>query len=123
MRRKAYRAMRVKDVEVERLTEGKAGEPISVGIDMGKCNFFAVCRWPDGAFERPWKNDNPGDILEFVGLLERLGLGRKRLVAVESSGTYEDALRQALSDDGIGVQRVSGQAALGSACARQRVPS
>ena len=102
MRRKAYRALRVKDVEVERLTAGKAGEPISVGIDMGKYNFFAVCRWADGAFERPWKMDNPGDILGFVGLLERLGLGRKRMVAMESSGTYGDALRQALADAGSG---------------------
>src|SRR5258708_28071100 len=123
LRRKAYRAMRVKDVEVERLTQCKAGEPISVGIDMGKCNFFAVCRWADGAFERRWKNDNPGDILEFVGLLERLGLGRKRLVAMESSGTYGDALRQALADAGIALQRVSGKAAHDYAEVFDGVPS
>jgi transposase len=123
MRRKAYRAMRVKDVEVERLTQGKAGEPISVGIDMGKRNFFAVCRWADGAFERPWKMDNPGDILGFVGLLERLGLGRKRMVAMESSGTYGDALRQALADAGMALQRVSGKAAHDYAEVFDGVPS
>src|SRR6202022_4920455 len=77
----------------------------------------------DGACERPWKIDNPGDILGFVGLLERLGLGRKRIVAMESSGTYGDALRQALADAGIALQRVSGKAAHDYAEVFDGVPS
>jgi transposase len=123
MRRKAYRATRVKDVEVARLASVKAGEAVSVGIDMGKHNFYAVCRWWDGRFERPWKIDNPGEILAFVELLKRLGQGRKRLVAMESSGTYGDALRQALADAGIELQRVSGKAAHDYAEVFDGVPS
>jgi transposase len=105
------------------LASVKAGEAVSVGIDMGKHNFYAVCRWWDGRFERPWKIDNPGEILAFVELLKRLGQGRKRLVAMESSGTYGDALRQALADAGIELQRVSGKAAHDYAEVFDGVPS
>src|ERR1700757_3649866 len=111
MRRKAYHGIGVNDVVVERLLEGKADEPAVVGVDMGKHRFLSVCRWGNGAFERPWKVSNPSEIGAYVRLLERVGQGRKLVVAMESSGTYGDSLRQALADAGIGLERVSGKAA------------
>jgi transposase len=111
MRRKAYHGIGVNDVVVERLLEGKAGEAAVVGVDMGKHKFLSVCRWGNGAFERPWRVSNPSEIGAYVRLLQRVGQGRKLVVAMESSGTYGDSLRQALADAGIGLERVSGKAA------------
>jgi transposase len=46
-----------------------------------------------------------------VALVTQIGEERKALVALESSGTYGDGLRQALADKQIAVQRISGKAA------------
>ncbi len=111
MRRKAYRGIGVNDVALDRLLEGKEGEPAVVGVDMGKHKFLSVCRWGTGALERPWRVSNPSEIRDYVKLLRCVGEGRKLVVAMESSGTYGDGLRQALADAGIGLERVSGKAA------------
>ena len=50
-------------------------------------------------------------IVQAVGLLRRLSQGRDLQVAMESSGTYGDAFRQALHDTGIPLQRVQAKAA------------
>jgi hypothetical protein len=88
MRRKAYRGIGVNEVAVDRLLEGKEGQSAVVGVDVGKHRFLSVCRWSDGVFERPWKVSNPSEIGVYVRLLERVGQGRKLVVAMESSGTY-----------------------------------
>ena len=111
MRRRPYGAMFVNDVNVVDLLRGKEELAVTVGVDVGKVHLFAVCRWANGQFERPWKVTNPGGIGDLVALLNRLRTGRKLVVAMESSGTYGDALRQALGDSGLGVERVSGKAA------------
>lgn len=111
MRRRAYGGTRVNRVEFDKLVAGKEGLAAAVGVDVGKKRLFAVCRWADGRFERPWQVNNPSEIAEVVELLRRLALGRELIVAMESSGTYGDALRQALADAGIALHRVSGKAA------------
>jgi transposase len=123
MRRKAYRGIGVNDVAVDRLLEGKEGRSVVVGVDVGKHRFLSVCRWSDGVFERPWKVSNPSEIGVYVRLLQRVGQGRQLVVAMESSGTYGDGLRQALADAGIGLERVSGKAAHDYAEAFDGVPS
>jgi transposase len=45
-----------------------------------------------------------------VALIKRMSAGRQLIVALESSGTYGDALRQALADAKIAVLRVSNKA-------------
>jgi transposase len=52
-----------------------------------------------------------------------MSVGRKLVVAMESSGTYGDPLRQALADNKIEVQRVSGKAAHDYAEVFDGVPS
>ena len=94
-----------------------------VGVDMGKRAFLAVVRWEDGRFERPWLVENPGEIREFVDLLRRAGRGRELTVAMEPTGTYGDAMRQALSDGGLRLERVSPKGAHDYAEVFDGVPS
>jgi transposase len=123
MSSRAYRSTRVNDVDWERIARGKEGLGVTVGIDVGKRSLWAVCRWPDSRFERPWRVDNPVEIPALLGLLQRMGVGRKLVVAMESSGTYGDALRQALGDAKIEVQRVSNKASHDYAEVFDGVPS
>jgi hypothetical protein len=67
---------------------------------------LAVARWPDARFERPWLVANPGQVPDLVALLRRLGQAHAVTVALEPSGTYGDPVRQALTDAGLGAQRV-----------------
>ena len=124
MRRKAYGAVRVNDVDALRLVQGRADVAVTVGVDVGKYELLVVCRWADGRFERPWRVKNPSELAVLVALLRELSsAGRQLLVAMESSGTYGDALRQALADAGIQLQRVSGKAAKDYAEVFDGVPS
>jgi len=106
-----------------RLLQGKEGLAVTVGVDVGKVHLLAVCRWSNGQFERPWRINNPGGIGDFMAQLERLAKERKVVVAMESSGTYGDALRQALGDRGLAVVRVSGKASHDYAEVFDGVPS
>ena len=108
---RAYRATRVNDVDWDRLARGNEGVDITLGIDVGKRDLWPVCRWQTGRFERPWRVKNPLEIPTLVALIQRMSVGRKLVVAMESSGTYGDALRQALADGKIPVLRVSNKAA------------
>jgi transposase len=107
---KAYRATRVNDVDWDRLARGKEGLGITLGIDIGKHDLWPVVRWDSGGFERPWRVKNPEQIPTLTGLILRMSTDRKLVVALESSGTYGDALRQALADAKIAVSRVSNKA-------------
>jgi transposase len=110
-------------VEAGRLIQGRPAGPVSVGVDVGKHKLFAVCRWADGTFERPWRINNPGEIGDLVTLLQCVAAGRQLVVAMESSGTYGDALRQALAEAGLVVQRVGTKAAHDYAEVFDGVPS
>src|SRR5207249_10175305 len=79
--------------------------------------------WPDGQFERPWRSDNPGEVRELTELLSRLAQGRVLVVALEPTGTYGDALRQALHGAGVVVHRVSPKVAHDYAEVFDGVPS
>jgi Transposase len=107
---RAYRATRVNDVDWNRLARGNEGLDITLGIDVGKRDLWPVCRWASGRFERPWRVKNPEEIPTLITLIQRMSTGRKLVTALESSGTYGDALRQALSDAKIAVMRVSNKA-------------
>jgi transposase len=94
-----------------------------IGIDPGKFEHLAVARWSNGQFERPWRVASPEQVSELVALLRRLAQGRSLTVALEPSGTYGDPLRQALSDAGLAVARVSPKAAHDYAEVFDGVPS
>jgi transposase len=123
MSKKAYRATRINDVNWDHLAKGKEGLGITLGVDVGKYSLWLVCRWADGRFERPWRVQNPGEIPTLLALVKRMSVGRTLVAAMESSGTYGDALRQALADNEIKVQRVGGKAAHDYAEVFDGVPS
>ena len=110
-KRRAYRSTAVKKVVLEQVLESAPVGDVHVGMDIGKGEIFTVIRWSDRTFERPWKAANPTEIIKLVALLRVLARDRAVTVAMESTGTYGDALRQALSDAGLSVHRVSGKAA------------
>lgn len=123
MKSKAYRATVVNRVEARQVGSGRDGQALMVGIDVGKYQLTAVARWPDGEFERPWDVSNPEQIPVLVTLLKQLRQRHSVTVALEPSGTYGDALRQALGDADVEVRRVSPKAAHDYAEVFDGVPS
>jgi len=110
MKREAYRSIDVNRVFVESFVADKAGIAAVIGLDVAKSEFMATARWSDGRFERPWRAKNPEEIPDMIHRLQRLADGRSLTIAMESTGTYGDALRQALTDAKLTVHRVSGKA-------------
>ena len=109
-KRRAYRATDVKNVSVKKILVLAPTGIVTVGMDIGKHEIFVVVRWADGTFERPWKVRSPFEIMMLVRILTELAKARPLTVAMESTGTYGDALRQALTDADLNVHRVSGKA-------------
>jgi len=91
---------------VSRLHEG----PVTVGLDIGKETIFAVVRDQEGSFERPWKVQNPNEIGQLVQNVKQLSEHRSLVVVMESTGTYGDAVRQAVTDMGLQMCRVGSKA-------------
>src|SRR5436305_12634617 len=106
MKKRAYSATDIMHVDWQRILKSRTGQEAVVGVDVGKLDIRVVLRWADGAFERPWAVDNPGQIGALVAaVVGRLSADGRRpavRVAMESTGTYGDALRQALADAKVG---------------------
>jgi transposase len=109
--RRTYRARPVKQVDLELVSEGREHQSVHVGFDMGKAEVLAVVRWANGDFERPWLVKNPDEIQELMVVLKQMAAQRPVTLAMEPTGTYGDALRQALSDAGLRLNRVGAKAA------------
>ena len=85
--------------------------------------FRLVARWPDAQFERPWLVAQPEQLPDLLALLRQLGQEHALTVAREPSGTDGDPFRQALTDAGLCVLRVSPKAAHDYAEVFDGVPS
>ena len=110
MKSKAYRSTPVNRIAADTLGTGRDGQAMTVGVDVGKYHLVAMVRWADGTLERPWDVLNPTQVPLLVRLLIELRQRHSVVVALEPSGTYGDALRQALGDAGLDVRRVSPKA-------------
>lgn len=110
MRKRAYRTTAVKDVKIQEVIGRIAAGPLRVGLDVAKHEAIAVVRDQTGRFERPWKAKQPGEVRLLVQNLAELRCRGQVIVALESTGTYGDALRQAACDAGLEVHRVSAKA-------------
>jgi len=112
--KRSYRRISVKQIDFEKLRERAVelgGHRTCVGLDIAKSEIVAVVRWPDGQFEAPWKAGNPSEIGELMTRLQVLREVCDSLtVALESTGTYGDAVRLAMTQAGLDVQRISGKA-------------
>ena len=110
VRSRPYRRIAVKQVDVARLVAGRDAVGVDVGVDISKGWVDSVARWEDGRFEQPWRAANPGELRLLIDRLGQLGRKRRLAVAMESSGTYGEPLRQGLTQAGICVGRVGGKA-------------
>jgi len=109
-RKNPYSLVDVNEIRVDLLTEHRAGQAATLGIDVAKNELVACLVWPDRTFERPWRVKSPGEVRLLVARLIELKQRCSVVVAMESSGTYGDPLRQALSDRDIEIRRVSAKA-------------
>src|SRR5688500_6170184 len=98
MKKRAFQTRNVQSVRVEEIS-GKVLElGATVGIDVSKEEFVVCLRFGDGTFERPWKAHSTRDVGLLVDLLKQLNQLRTLRIGLESTGTYGDGLRQALTD-------------------------
>jgi transposase len=123
MKSKAYRAIAVNQIHLERLLQQRHQALVHAGLDVGKDYILCVLRWDGHDFERPWRCRNPADLACLVQALQRVAQGRQLVVALEPTGTYGDALRLALQQAGLRVHRVSPKAASDYAEIFDGVPS
>ena len=97
--KRAYSRVKVKSVDVDQLiAKAKDVAQISLGLDIGKLEIVACLRWSQGQFERPWSVNNPFEINALVDLCVETNKVVKVVVAMESTGTYGDAVRRALGN-------------------------
>jgi transposase len=123
MKSRAYRAVDVKQIDVAKLVEGRGDAGVHTGLDVGKESILCTLRWSGDDFERPWRVSNPYEVVRLAELLREVGRGRDMVVAMEPTGTYGDALRQALARAGVPVHRVSPKSASDYAEVFDGVPS
>jgi transposase len=124
MKSKAYRALDVNAIQTAVwLPTRSEFTSVLAGTDIGKEWIYCILRWGNDDFDRPWKVRNPADIDRLVALLREVAVGRELKVAMEPTGTYGDALRQALERAGIPPQRVSPKHASDYAEVFDSVPS
>jgi transposase len=107
MKSKAYRAVDVNGIEAALWLADRDEKVVHAGLDVGKDMIYCTLRWGPGDFDRPWRARNPLELVRLAELLAAVGAGRQLVVALEPTGTYGDALRQALERVGVPVQRVS----------------
>ena len=109
--RRAYKRVKVNSLDRERLSStAKLEKSAVLGLDIAKHEIVACIRWPSGEFDRPWSIANSSEIKDLVTICQELvkdGLDLK--VAMESTGTYGDAVRYAFTTAKIAVVRVSGK--------------
>ena len=94
MRKRAYRAVGVKEISIQTVLPELAEGPIWMGLDIGKAEVFGVLRDSAGQFQRPWRVRQPTEVGQLVERLALLARHRPLVVAVESTGTYGDPLAQ-----------------------------
>ena len=109
-RKNPYSQINVNEISIQELMRDRIGQKVVVGVDVGKAELTLCLVWPDREFERPWRVKSPWQIPLAIPALLELNRQCPVTVAMESSGTYGDAFRQALDDAGLPVHRVSGKA-------------
>jgi len=106
MKKRPYRAVRVKQVNVDRLSEQVGDDRIVFGVDVGKEDCFGWLQRRQSDFHMIFKWKNPQESRQVVALLKELGSQRVE-VAMEPSGSYGDPVRNLFWGAEIPVYRVS----------------
>ena len=106
MEKRRYRAVQLEDLNTVELIEAVTGKRVVLGIDIAKqINFGTFCIEQSKVLKIvKWHNTRQAR--DLVSLLKSLPASRLE-VAMESSGTYGDALLHLLSQEGIPTYLVS----------------
>ena len=113
IKKRSYKRQSVNEISTDWLRDravgcGDAGT--TVGLDVAKQEIVVCIRWADGWFERPWSVKNPTEIGSLIDLLQQLKeICGSLTIGMESTGTYGDAVRRAMTDAFLEVHRVSGK--------------
>ena len=108
MRKRTYRASGVKALELESLLDRVRGQRVVLGVDISKSVPYGVLMGEDESILAVVKWHQLKETRELVRILGALEASSLE-VAMESSGTYGDALRGCLESAGYGVYQVSGK--------------
>lgn len=106
MKKHRYQAIYVNDIDWKSLAELAAGQPLVFGVDVAKTDCFGVLMRADRRVVKTIKWAHPTQTRELVAHLQ-CALNAAVCVAMEPSGTYGDALRGVLDEQGLTVYRVS----------------
>ena len=106
MKKRIYRAVAVKDVDLEQLAQRLASDRIVMGIDVAKSEMYSVLMSPREEVLATLRWDHLRESRRVVAWLAALPVVVKE-AALEPSGTYGDALRYCLEASGVPVYQVS----------------
>lgn len=124
MKKRTYRRIAVKEVDVGALAAEVGSGRVVFAIDVAKVDMVAAVVAGDGRVVRTvcWKNPSEnGLVLELLSGLRGAGLSVEAVM--ESSGTYGDVLRHQLLGYGVPVYRMSGKRVHDAAEVYDGVPS
>ena len=107
MKKRAYKTIDVKKVNVDRLSEKVEGQSIVLSIDVAKADFVACIMTSSKEVLVTLKWKHPSESLLLIELMLRDLRWHSLDVAMEPSGTYGDSLRAQFLGHGIDVYRVS----------------
>ena len=110
-KKRLYQRQSVNEVDRDWLRDRAVGHGdagTTVGLDVAKHEIVVCVRWADGRFERPWSVKNPTEIGLLIELLQQLKeLCGSLTIGMESTGTYGDAVRLAMTEAFLEVHRVN----------------
>lgn len=120
MKKKAYRAIEVKKINIDQLVMEHGEKRLVFGIDVAKTDYYSSVMDENRRVLLTIKWKHPFETGEFVSLVKRFP---KAETAFEPSGTYGDPLRYLLEESKIPVYRVSPKRSHDAAEVYDGVPS
>lgn len=107
MKKRVYRATKVKDLNLEQLEKEIDGKEIILGVDVAKEDFMAAIMTKDRKVISTISWKHPSESPFFLNVMLKELCWYSLEVAMEPSGTYGDCLRAQFLEQGIVVYRVS----------------
>ncbi len=107
MKKRVYRAIKVKNLNMEKLNEAVADKSIILGIDVAKEAFMAAIMNSDREVITTIKWKHPTETHLLLNVMLKELRWHSLEVAMEPSGTYGDSVRAQFQGNGIAVYRVS----------------
>ena len=106
MKKRIYRAVAVKDIDLEQLAQRLPSDRIVMGIDVAKKEMYSVLMSPSEEILAVLRWDHLSESRQVVVWLAALPVAVKEAV-MEPSSTYGDGLRHCLERSGVPVYQVS----------------